>query len=266
MPIPDLSVLCVELLVTPGELCITMPVGIDLCVQFPSIIPPTPDELVKQLFGMLNSAMAPLQPIFNILDAVVAVFECIKAISTLNPKEILECIPLLAEKVMALLKLLPQLSIPLLIVGFLDVLILYLQGQANQLRRWQDHLEQILDAYTLSQQPGNAGLALVVDCANAEVDAFFAFLNETNAPLNRLIGFVNFFLQLIGVKQCIPTLGEFVPDQVETIIWLLEQLIKVLELLRNLIPAPGGAFPFGDPNDPQCGGESYTEFLPEPSP
>lgn len=253
MPLPDLDLICVQLFATPGEICITMPVGAELCVQFPSLVPPTPDELIKQLFAQLNSAMAPLTPIFNIIDAVVAVFECIKAISTLNPEEIINCIPNLAEKISALLKLVPQLSLPFLIVGFIDILILYLTGQRNQLVRQAAYLDRILAAATAATEPGNVALGAIVDCANSDVDVFFQFLNEQNAPLNRLIGFINLFLKLIGVKRCIPSLGGLASASIVPAIIAIDFLIDLLTTLRNLIPIPGFSFPLGDPNsDPDC--------------
>lgn len=245
MPIPDLPQLCIDLLVTPGELCVTLPVGADLCVQFPSVVPPTPDELVKMLFGQINTALAPLQPIFNIVDAVVAVFNCVKAISTLDPVEIINCIPNLAQVINQLLKLIPQLSLPILIVQFIDVLIIYLNGQVNQLLRYQAYLERILTAETIALRPGNIALANVITCAKSDSNKLISFMNEQNAPVNRLIGFINLFLKIIGIEPGLPTLGEILPDQVEDTILLIGYTVEALEFIRKLIPVGGSSLPLG---------------------
>lgn len=254
MPLPDMTQLCVGLSVTPGEMCVTFPVGNDLCVQWPSLIPPDPTELIKQLFAQMNAAMAPLAPIFNIIDAVVAVFDCVKAIATLNPEEILGCIPNLAEKIDKLLKLIPQLSLPLLIVGFLDALITYLEGTKAQLLRQKAFIERVIAAQSAAAMPGNVALSKVVLCALDSIDNFFVFMNEQSAPLNRLIGIVNLFLATIGLgKYCIPNLGSLAPELIDPGILALDGIIQLLEILRSLIPI-GKPLPFpqGNPNASTC--------------
>ena len=91
MPLPDLREFCIDVDVVPGEVCITFPGGAELCATIPDLVPPQPDKLIRALFAQVNAALQPLTPIFNIIDAVVAIFECVKAISTLNPEEIINC-------------------------------------------------------------------------------------------------------------------------------------------------------------------------------
>ena len=239
MPFQGFTDLCLTLQIGEGEHCITMPGGSQLCVNFPGISPPTIAELMQQMFAQLNTALTPLQPIFNIIDTVVAMFECVKAISTLDPTEIINCIPNLAEKVNKLLTLIPQVAIPKMIVDIIDCIILFLQGIQQQLASTQEFLNRVLQAELAVVQPGNVGIQLAIDCARDQVSAQLDYMNENAKPVNRLIGLINFFLQVIGLKdQCIPSIGNVSIDLIDPFLNLIETLIEFLQLLRGFIPIP----------------------------
>ena len=242
MPLPDLAQLCVDIDVTPGTLCITLPGPSEICVQFPSLVPPSPDELVKQLFAQLNAALAPLTPIFNIIDVVVAIFDCIKAISTLDPVEIVNCLPGLAERVAALLRLIPQLTIPVLVVQFLEVLILFLRGQRNQIVRQLAYIQRILVAELAATRPGNLGLSSAIICSKDDLRNLVQWFNEGATPLNRLIGVINAFFEIIPPLQpyAIPDLSEIDPDRLEDAVALFDVVIDILTALRNAIAPIAG--------------------------
>lgn len=216
-----------------------MPGGAEVCVTMPDLVPPSPDKLIRQLFAQLNAALAPLTPIFNIIDAVVAVFDCIKAISTLDPVEILNCIPGLAEKVGKLLNLIPQLSLPALVASVLEILILWLRGMRNQTIRARELLQRVLDAETASTRPGNLALANVIPCALDDLDKLLQWQNESAKPVNRLIGVINTFLEIIGLERfTIPCLGQVLADlgAIDIYLKLIELLEKLLTIIRTFIP------------------------------
>ena len=95
--------ICIEIPEIPDPFSITLPGGVSM-------------ESIN-LMEQIQPALTPLMPLFDIIDTVVAVFNCIKAIpDTLGPPPdptvLAACIPELAEKVAKLLKLIPQLSLP----------------------------------------------------------------------------------------------------------------------------------------------------------
>ena len=228
-----------------------------MCATLPDLVPPQPDKLIRQLFAQVNAALAPLEPVFNIIDAVVAIFDCVKAISTLDPVKIINCIPNLAEKVDALLKLVPQLSIPFIIAGLLEALILFLKGQRNQLVRMIELLTRVLNAETAAARPGNIARARVLPWALDDLDKLLRWQNESNKPVNRLIGVINLFLEVIGLGRFkIPCLGNVFANLVSmtNAIELIDLLIELLEVIRLTIPIPPSPFffdPFG-----QTGGQA----------
>src|SRR5512147_2090186 len=112
MPLPDLSAACVEVKATKQDLCVTFPGGAEMCVQLPSMSIPDPSELSKQLMAQANAALAPLVPVFNIIDVVIALFNRVKAIPDAlgpppDPSNLAGCMPELAKKASKLLRLIP---------------------------------------------------------------------------------------------------------------------------------------------------------------
>jgi hypothetical protein len=102
MQLPNLEDLCVELTVTPQNLSLTFPGGAALDAQLPDIGIPDPMELSKQLMAQANAALAPLVPVFNVIDTVLALFQAVKAIpdaiTHLDPTKITDALPDVAQK------------------------------------------------------------------------------------------------------------------------------------------------------------------------
>ena len=240
MPLPDLHEACIELDVSIQGLSVTFPGGAELSVQLPTVSIPDPTELSKQLMAQANAALMPLVPIFNILDVVLALFECVKAIPDSlgpppDPSKLVGCIPDLAAKANKLLKLIPQLSIPLMIVGLIDVLITFLEGIRGQLKAIIDAQVRIAQAGLRAAELGNVQLQLVVDCANANIDAQMKSIGEGAAPVNRLIGVINLFMGLAGLEP-LPDLANLGTDA-QAALDPIDLVIDQLKTARSAIPA-----------------------------
>lgn len=231
MPIPDYDQLCVGFEVSEGEKCIFYPGGGSVCVSIPTYSPPSPSQLAQDLLAKINTALAPAQPIFNIIDAVLAVFQCVKAIATLNPVKIIECIPNLAQKVAALVKLIPPLSMPALIGGVIECLVLYLEGMIADIEAQQEYLARI-QAAELAVANTDIEIGPIIECATADLDQIIVFKGQQAAPVNRLIGIINGFLQVLGLP-CIPSIGT--PSLDPGFIELLRQMIEFLSFLASLL-------------------------------
>ncbi|MCC5318655.1 hypothetical protein LMP57_13505, partial [Staphylococcus aureus] len=54
----------------PATLELPFPGGVTLIAALPNSIVPNSSELARQMFAQVNSALAPLMPIFNVLDAI----------------------------------------------------------------------------------------------------------------------------------------------------------------------------------------------------
>ena len=239
MPLPDLSVACIEIKVGKQDLCVTFPGGAEMCVQMPSVSVPDPSELSKQLMAQANAALAPLMPVFNIIDTVIALFNCVKAIPDAlgpppDPSKLAKCLPDVAKKVSKLLKLIPQLSVPLMIVGLIDVLLAFLEGVRGQIKAVIAAQVCIAAAATRAAELGNVQLSTIVDCANANIDAQMKNLGESAAPVNRLIGVINLFVELAGLPK-LPDLSNLGNDA-QAALGVLDPLVDQLKAARSAIP------------------------------
>ena len=239
MPLPDLSVACIEIKVGKQDLCVTFPGGAEMCVQLPSVSVPDPSELSKQLMAQANAALAPLMPVFNIIDTVIALFNCVKAIPDAlgpppDPSKLAKCLPDVSKKVSKLLKLIPQLSVPLMIVGLIDVLLTFLEGIRGQLKAVIAAQVRIAAAATRAAELGNVQLTTIVDCANANIEAQMKNLGESAAPVNRLIGVINLFVELAGLPK-LPDLSDL-GDDAQAALGSLDPLVDQLKAARSAIP------------------------------
>ncbi len=238
MPLPDLNVFCVRLGVA-NRPCITFPGGATVCVPFADSKIPDPSELVNQLMGPVNAALAPLVPIFNIIDVLVALVNCIKAMEEAlgpppRPDKLAKCLPDLAKKLAKLLKLIPQLSIPVLIGGLLDVLITYFMGLRLQLLTILRKTLRIIRAQTYAFDLGSVALRTVADCAQGDLDNYLQNLNENSAPIGRLILVLNALLELAGLDP-LPEPNQLGADAQKALI-PIDKTIAALTLVRKGFP------------------------------
>jgi hypothetical protein len=239
MPLPDLETICVELTATPQSLSLTFPGGAEIAVQVPDGGIPDQMQVGKQLMAQASAAMAPLVPVFNLLDTVLALFKTVKAIpdaiTSLSPAKITDALPDLITKASKLLKLIPQLSVPLMIAGLIDALLAFLEGLKGQLQVLVDQQARIQQAEARAAELGNAQLQGVVGCAKHHVEVQMQSLSESAAPVNRLIALVNVFTGLVGLPS-LPNLSDLGPDP-EAALAPLASVVQTLKAIRSSIPA-----------------------------
>ncbi len=238
IPIDDLVALCKKLEALSQDKCISFPGGVRICLMYPGT-PSSTSALARHLLGQLNSSLAPLQPIFSILEAVLAVAECMKAVPKLltDPQELADCLPHLAKKIGALARLIPQLSVPLMILDIFDCLIFMMNALITDLERLEELSARLLNAQTQATLRSNTALRRVSDCASLNLTAYVAELNAGLTPLNHLFGTVNALLALIPPGNLtIPLVPDIQnpTDGIEE----LSKFVETLESIRGAIPIP----------------------------
>lgn len=224
MPLP----ICIEIPEIPDPLQITLPGGVTM-------------EHIN-LMEVIQPALTPLVPLFNIIETVVAVFNCIKAIpDTLgpppNPTAIAACIPELAEKVNALLRLIPQLSLPYTIIGIIDLVIDTLRQARSQLLHLQQQMVQILGAIDRATELEDAGLMAITSCAQANVAQEAANVGKSLAALGKLIGLLNLFLGMVGGPE-VPDLSDLAGRPLDEAIAPIDAIVETLQSVRSAVPVP----------------------------
>ena len=232
MPVLDFNAFCVNVEAGFDPKSIRFPGGLEINQFIPNVIPPLKQEIATDLIGKLNTALAPLQPVFNVIEVVLAIFECLKAVATFDPAEIAKCFPNLAQRINALLALLPQFSLPFLIADVITCIIDLLEAQILVIQDLLSFKADILDAVELNGQLAHITLDAGIDCAEAHLSAILDNLNANQAPLNRLIGIINAFLKLLGLP-CIPGLSALSIDVSATA--YLVVILDILAYIRGLL-------------------------------
>ncbi len=235
--IPD----CPDLAAVPSPLTLTLPGGVSLAslVQSAQGIPNQLD-LVQSLMAQASPALAPLKPVFDIIDTVVAVFGCLKAIPAAfgpppDPSKLVQAIEDLAKKVDNLLHLVPQLSIPLLAKDLIDAILALLEGMRDALDGLAEELKSLEGAASRAAELNDPGLAGIVACAQAGITAQAASLGASMASLGSLIGLANILLGMVGLPQ-IPDLSHLGSLPLDQVVKPLDALVKELRAVRQAIP------------------------------
>jgi len=236
--IPPIDTLCVTIRQAPGIICIDFPGGAQICAQL-GYETGDPSDITRALFAQVNSALAPLAPIFSIIEVAGAVFNCIKAIPDAlgpppDPSKLGSCVTDLQKLVEKLLKLIPQLSIPAMVKSLIGALITYLYGVKAQLQAMIRKQLQIIAAATRASSLNNVKLQIAVDCAQGIQDAQLVNLNTSLQPLNRFIGMISIFMQIAGLG-CIPPLGNIGAIS-DAMLAPIDAIIAILLAIQAAIP------------------------------
>ncbi len=220
-----------------------------LCIHVPALRDPLeitlPGGITMRhidLADLIQPALAPLVPIFNIVDCIAALYACSKAVLDAlgpppDPSKLAACIPELAEKVSKLLGLVPMLSLPLLILGLFDLLLAVLSDVRAQLVHLQLELEQMARIIERARELNDANLEKIWGCVRANVDQEAANLGKQLASLGKLIGLINLFMDLIGGPQ-IPDFSALASQPLEQAIEPLDSMVTMLQTIRSQVPVP----------------------------
>jgi hypothetical protein len=235
--IPDLSDL-------PEKICLPGGVCLDYVWDKVNSIPSAAD-MPMNFLGQIGPAMAPLQPFFNILETVLAIFRCVKAIPEalvkLDPSELIKCLPGLAKAVDQILKLIPQLSIPKMVIAILKNLATLIRGVATDLRYLQSQIQRIADMIDRASEWNNFTLNGLLVCAQDNAEKSLDSLAAAMAGLGAIVLATNIFMGLFGGPE-IPCFGDLVSEGLsqgfDFVVELLTTLAELLTTIANSIPDP----------------------------
>lgn len=216
------------------QLRVTLPGGLAVQGTVPQI-GASPLEAARATIGSLNSAMAPLGPVFSILDAVLAIVKFAQEVPkvVMRPDKVVAALVDVVAKAGKLASLVPQLSVPLMVVGCVDVLIAFLsgisveltsiatlEGKANELAQIAEEVE--------AMGPIAAGVTAQVAARRAQVSCAIG-------DAQPLLGIINVFCDLVGLP---PVSLDVDADSgsLEDVAAAIAATVHALEALRNAIP------------------------------
>lgn len=240
MPLPPLSTLCVEIDPATGyapgavsfdatALGVRLPGG----AKLEAVMQP-PREVPRFLMLQLSTALAPLQPLFDLVDALLIAKQAFDAVKTLNPVKIGGVVLKFGTAVDKLRALIPQVSVPILVVdvvGLLDAVAQTLKVEVQGVVEAQLRLD---DAEATSTSLGGVpALSGVVACGRAQVDAQLALVQQKTGAFNRLVALLNLLGGAVGLPQ-IPAIAP--GGDAVTMLASLDALAGALARVRAALP------------------------------
>jgi len=250
----DLSASCLELDVDWSailSLSIALPGGSALSANIEPGEFPDLGKVVNDMLAKLNTALTPLIPFFRLLDVVLALVDCVKAIPDSlgpppNPMPLIKCLQKLLKALGYVLQLIPQLSIPLLIQSICNLLVSALTVVRDQLAcmlMFSARLSgALLRAESLAAQGfiGATRMIDVITCSRTNLDSQLEGISVSVDLLATLIKLVNVFAGLIGLPE-IPSPFLPVDGSASLTIEILDPINDGIEALKAIcaaIPLP----------------------------
>jgi len=199
--------------------------------------------VAQDLIGAAQPALAPLVPLFDILDVVVGIHRVLEAIPDAilgtppDPSEVAARLAELAGKMPRLLQLVPQFSVPVMAVRLVDAAIGELERARSQLQGILVLLERVRAAAGRGAELGDEDLLRLATCA--EEDAATATGNAVRAlgAVQGVLSILGPLLALIGGPQ-LPDLSSLDGQPRDDAVGAIGDLITALRTARDAIPLP----------------------------
>lgn len=217
-----------------------------LSVRFPgglkmSSLPPLDANIlteigaVQSLLTQLAPALAALQPIFTIINAVTTVFDVIKAFPSfaVQPQEFFDKLKKATVALSELASLYPPVAVPLTIRDSIQILLASMQALKSQVSAL---LEMSAEADALIQQAqsiGDVKLEAVGNCKKQLAESFGEHAGAALGPLGQLMDVMRALMDLTpaGGDQ-LPSASDASGESLEALDELLDTLIEALEAVN----------------------------------
>lgn len=222
--------------VIPSPQSITLPGGVTfevLNVLRPGVTPAQ----------TLQPALTPLIPVFDIVRATTSLFDLIKLTTEAigDPSklaEIPEKIAEVAETMTKLAALVPQLSLPLTIVGLIDIIIDTLTQALLQITVLESAAANVAAVSARAAELGDPQLQQIANLSSENLATEANNLSATLGSANSLMGIMTSFLSLIGVSAEVPNLSSLSGLSISEISEPIRGIITTLRTIRSIIPIP----------------------------
>jgi hypothetical protein len=200
-------------------------------------------DAATNLLAQASPAMAPLMPIFNIIDAVLALVECVQAVPDAlgpppDPAKMAEALSRLGEKLPKLLDLVPQFATPRMVIGMLDTLIDFLEGLRDQIEAILLQAERTQAARAKADELGDENLLHIAECAEGHAQAQLQAMADALASMNTLVSALNLFLGLLGLPEAPALDGLIDSANPEAGFTAINALVDTLQSIRDAVPLP----------------------------
>lgn len=202
-------------------------------ISFPSSGIPDPGDQAAKILTIANAVAAGAQPIFDIIDAALALKKVFDAVKSLDPIAIGNVLGDFFKLLDKLAKYLPPVAIPVFMHDVVKATRIYAEQVKNQVEKIieeQSAIDVARERATLLQ---NESLGKVCDCTKENLDLQMLALQNNGAPLNRLIALINVLGALAG-QDVIPPMT--IKQNPAEAIAPLAALVETLRTIENVLP------------------------------
>jgi len=159
--------------------------------------------MLTKLIEMLQNAIAPARMWLEMLETIMAMFECLnsipKAIISLNPKPIFDCLKNLVKKIARLLSAIPPMSYVKMAVDVLKICTWALGQILEMLKLIANRLTQLINTLRAAALLGDESLLTIAACGSADMkpmvlsifDVILIILIPVEIVLRPLTNFIN---------------------------------------------------------------------------
>ena len=221
--------------------------GLLECIRLPPLEDPLrlelPDGIAiehQNLAELAQPALAPLAPVFTIIEVVIAIVEAVKAIPDAlgpppDPSKITSAISALEQKMAKLLALVPQLSLPRTLIGLIDILLHELRRTRLDLIALQARARAIEASRLKGADLGDAALMAIADCAEQNLEQEADNLARALAALSGLVTIIGIFSGMVGGPE-MPDFSSMRGQSLDKVLEPIDALIDALSAARGVIP------------------------------
>lgn len=156
---------------------------------------PDPSEMICKAMTALQLALAPVRQWLEMLEAILAIKNCLesipKAIMTLSPSPIFDCLKQLVKIIARLLSYQPPLSYIKSLVDICRVMVLLLDEIINLLSAIDDRLSELAANLSYALSIGDTKLIEIVNCGSGDLKymsvSFMEMMKLIMMPVNLFV-------------------------------------------------------------------------------
>lgn len=201
---------------------------------------PTPAEYLLNAFTQAGPGLAPFKPFFDLLALSEAMSNCQKAvpkaISELSPDPVLDCIPDVLEKLDAVVKLEPHLSVPVSAASLIDAAIEYMGVAIDILVLLLDRYDELTDWKTTASRVGDTVLDSLLDCADADLNSIKDNVRDGASSIGPLMALVQRYLEEADLDVVLDLEDPPLDLPIEELTDFLREMRTLMLEARRLIP------------------------------
>jgi hypothetical protein len=159
----------------------------------------------RAMLAAANPALAPLGPVFSIIDALLAVKKFAEAVPDVltNPGKVVEGVTGLVGKIGKLATIIPQLSVPLMLLGVVDLVIGVMNGLATTLDGIADQEDKIVEARDTGTASSLPDLIAIADQAQVQMDTTKESALSALDQVEPLVEIINIFCDVAGLPKIV---------------------------------------------------------------